>query len=59
MKETRRAGRGIKIDKEGWGFIEVGKITLGSGEEATSRMEFIHPDDDNAEDKILKPARND
>jgi len=53
MKESRGAHRGNRIDKEGWGFVEVNRIKLGSGEELTEKMEFIHPDDDNAEDKTV------
>jgi hypothetical protein len=41
------------IDKDGWGFIDVNKIALNSGEDLTGKMEFIHPDDDNAEDKTV------
>ena len=53
MKESGGVSRGNKIDKEGWGFIEVNKITSAAGEDWTERMEFIHPDDDNAEDKTV------
>ena len=52
MKE---AGKGaLKLaGKDGWGFIEVKRIALASGEELTSAMEFIHPDDDNAADRTV------
>jgi hypothetical protein len=53
MKESGGVSRGNKIDKDGWGFIEVNRITLSSGEDLTGGMEFIHPDDDNAEDKTV------
>ena len=53
MKESGGVSRGNKIDKEGWGFIEVNKITSAAGEDWTGQMEFIHPDDDNAEDKTV------
>jgi hypothetical protein len=52
MKESGGVSRGNKIHKDGWGFIEVNKITA-AGEDWTGRMEFIHPDDDNAEDKTV------
>jgi hypothetical protein len=53
MKESGGSSRGHKIDKDGWGFIEVNKITLPSGEDLTAGMEFIHPDDDNEDDKTV------
>jgi len=53
MKESGGVSRGNKIDKDGWGFIEVDKITSAAGEDWTGLMEFIHPDDDNAEDKTV------
>ncbi|MDZ7304708.1 MAG: M1 family metallopeptidase [candidate division KSB1 bacterium] len=53
MKESRGISRGFKLDKEGWGFIEVNKITLPSGEDLTERMEFIQPDDGNPDDKTV------
>jgi hypothetical protein len=53
MKESGGVSRGNKIDKDGWGFIEVNKIVSASGEDWTGRMEFIHPDDDNAEDRTV------
>ncbi|MCG3118530.1 MAG: hypothetical protein ALAOOOJD_00750 [bacterium] len=53
MKESGGTSRGNEIDPEGWGFSEVNKISLASGEDLTARMEFIHPDDDNAEDKTV------
>lgn len=53
MKESGGTSRGNKIDKDGWGFIEVERLALASGEELTHALEFIHPDDDNAEDKTV------
>ncbi len=53
MKESGGVSRGNKIDKDGWGFIEVDKITSAAGEDWTGQMEFIHPDDDNADDKTV------
>jgi len=52
MKE---AGKGaIKMaGKDGWGYIEVGRIALASGEDLTPAMEFIHPDDDNPLDRTV------
>ncbi len=41
------------IDDDDWGFIEVKRIVLSTGEELTESMEFIHPDDDNADDRTV------
>jgi hypothetical protein len=50
MKES---GRGRRIGNEGFGFIEVSKIALASGEDLTAKMEFIQPDDGNADDRTV------
>jgi hypothetical protein len=42
-----------KLKKDGWGYIEVGRIALADGREQTDEMEFIHPDDDNADDRTV------
>ncbi len=36
-----------------WGWIDVKKMTLHQGENLTQKMEFIHPDDENAEDRTV------
>jgi hypothetical protein len=53
MIESDGSHRGHKIDEEGWGYIEVNKITLPSGQDLTTQMEFIHPDNDDADDKTV------
>ncbi len=53
MKESGGSMRGSKIDKDGWGYIDVTRIALPSGEDLTSRMQFISPDDNNADDKTV------
>ncbi len=53
MKESGGVSRGNKIDKDGWGFIEVNKIALASGEDLTGSMEFIQPDDGNPDDRTV------
>lgn len=53
MKESGGTSRGNQIDKDGWGFIDVHRFALASGEDLTHAMQFIHPDDDNAEDKTV------
>ncbi|OGP58176.1 MAG: hypothetical protein A2V67_05880 [Deltaproteobacteria bacterium RBG_13_61_14] len=53
LLEKSREKDELKIKPEEWGFIEVDRIALASGEDLTAAMEFIHPDDDNAEDKTV------
>jgi len=53
MKESGGSSRGFRMDKEGWGFIEIQKISLPDGPDLKPWMEFIHPDDNNAEDKTV------
>ncbi|HEX9975334.1 MAG TPA: M1 family peptidase, partial [bacterium] len=53
MIESGGSHRGYKIDDDGWGFIEVDKILLSSGEDLTDQLEFIHPDNDDLEDKTV------
>src|SRR5258708_28083550 len=53
MKEASGPPRGGKIEKDSWGYIEVRKIGLSSGADLTGAMQFIHPDDDNADDKTV------
>lgn len=45
--------RGMGLDEDGWGFIEVTKIALPGGDNLTDRMEFIQPDDDYINDKTV------
>lgn len=53
MKESGGTSRGNKIDKDGWGFIEVDRFVLVTGEDLTPAMTFIQPDDGNTEDKTV------
>jgi hypothetical protein len=46
--------RGIDIDEnEFFGGIEVTRIDLSTGEELTTSMQFIHPDNDDKDDKTV------
>lgn len=51
MQESGGSHRGNLIDDDGWGFMEVEKITTADGEDLTAVLEFIHPDDDYTDDK--------
>ena len=43
----------IKLDKENWGYVDVLSMAISGGEDLTNRIEFIHPDDDNADDQTV------
>jgi hypothetical protein len=53
MKESGGLSRGFKIEKNGWGFSEIKKIKLASGEDITNTIQYIQPDDDNKDDKTV------
>ncbi|MCP4644001.1 MAG: M1 family metallopeptidase, partial [bacterium] len=53
IKEAGAKAAKKAFKKDGWGFIEVDRVALAGGEDLTQRMEFIHPDDDNADDKTV------
>ncbi|HHM23795.1 MAG TPA: M1 family peptidase, partial [Bacteroidetes bacterium] len=53
MRESGGRSRGFRLDKDGWGFIEVNSITLPGGQDLTGRMEYIQPDDGNKDDKTV------
>ncbi|MFQ5632414.1 MAG: M1 family metallopeptidase, partial [bacterium] len=53
MKSSGGTHRGNRISRDGWGFIEVDKISLASGEDVIAKMEFIQPDDGNEHDKTV------
>lgn len=45
--------RGDQFKGDEWGWVEVKKMRLASGADLTKAMRFIHPDDDNAEDRTV------
>lgn len=53
MKESGGWARGNRIEKDGWGYVDVNRLTLASGEELTHMLAFIQPDDDNTEDRTV------
>ncbi len=53
MQESGGRFRGKTMEKGNWGFIEVKKIVSATGEDFTSTMKFIQPDNDNKDDKTV------
>ena len=57
MKESGGSSRGAAMDFGGWGWINIDKIAVRGGEDLKAKMEFIHPDDDNASDQTVMRVR--
>ncbi len=53
MKESGGHLRGDRMPPGGWGWIDVNFMTIRNGEELKSKIEFIHPDDDNTGDQTV------
>src|SRR5215470_19762315 len=45
--------RGDEFQPGEWGWIDVNQMKLAGGEDLTSKIEFIHPDDDNSDDQTV------
>ncbi len=53
MKEGgSRRGMPRKIRQEDWGYEQIHSIKV-DGQDLTSKLEYIHPDDDNADDQTV------
>lgn len=53
MTESGGQNRGFSMEAGGWGWIDVDAMKVRDGEELKSKMEFIHPDDDNTTDQTV------
>ncbi len=53
FKESGGELRGDKFQPGQWGWIDVNEMRLAGGEDLTSKIEFIHPDDENADDRTV------
>lgn len=53
FKESGGELRGDKFEAGQWGWIDVNEMKLAGGEDLTKKIEFIHPDDDNADDQTV------
>ncbi|QQS47034.1 MAG: M1 family metallopeptidase [Acidobacteriota bacterium] len=52
----RESGGQLRFDRfepGEWGWIDIREMRTESGEDLTSKIEFIHPDDDNADDQTV------
>ncbi|HEY2016310.1 MAG TPA: M1 family metallopeptidase [Bryobacteraceae bacterium] len=53
MRESGGQLRGDRIPKEGWGYVEVRKMQVAGGPDLTQAISFVHPDDNNADDRTV------
>ncbi|MCI0664117.1 MAG: hypothetical protein L0220_23925, partial [Acidobacteria bacterium] len=53
MKESGGQLRGDRNQSGEWGWIDVNEMKIAGAEDLTSKIEFIHPDDDNADDQTV------
>jgi hypothetical protein len=53
FRESGGQLRGDRFAPGEWGWINITEMKLAGGEDLTSRIEFIHPDDDNADDQTV------
>ena len=53
MNESGGSSRGFRADKENWGYIDVPEIGIKDGADLTPTMEYVQPDDGNADDQTV------
>ena len=53
IRESGGQLRGDRLSKNGWGWIDVHRMRIEGGPDLTSAIRFIHPDDDNADDRTV------
>jgi peptidase M1-like protein len=53
IKESGGQLRGDRMQAGEWGWIDINEMKIVGGEDLTSKIEFIHPDDDNADDQTV------
>jgi hypothetical protein len=42
-----------RLEENGWGSIEIRRMAIAGGADLTKSIRFIHPDDDNADDRTV------
>ena len=56
IKESGGALRGMKMDKKDslvWGWTDILEMQTAAGEDLTGAIRYIHPDDDNVDDRTV------
>ncbi len=53
IRESGGQLRGDRLAKDGWGWIDVRHMQIAGGPDLTGAIRFIHPDDDNADDRTV------
>jgi len=53
FRESGGELRSDRFQQGQWGWIDVNEMKIAGGEDLTSKIEFIHPDDDNADDRTV------
>jgi hypothetical protein len=53
FRESGGAHRGEGFAPGEWGWVDVAEMKVAGGEDLTSKIEFIHPDDGNADDRTV------
>jgi hypothetical protein len=53
FRESGGQLRGDRFAPGEWGGIDIKEMRIENGEDLTSKIEFIHPDDDNADDQTV------
>ena len=53
FRESGGQLRNDRFEAGEWGWIDVKEMRIAGGEDLTSKIEFIHPDDDNADDQSV------
>jgi hypothetical protein len=51
--ESRGESRENQFEPGEWGWIDINSMKVEDGEDATKKIEFIHPDDDNKDDQTV------
>jgi hypothetical protein len=53
IRESGGQLRGDAMSQDGWGYIEIKRMREAGGSDLTGALRFIHPDDDNADDRTV------
>jgi hypothetical protein len=53
MRESGGHLRGDQASKDSWGWCEVKRMRIAGGADLTGAIRYIHPDDDNADDRTV------